>query len=446
MKLELLPLLIIFPVLFLVSGLASPPSSNPVVPGLEQDIMKETPRAVFVAFMGGFKTPDRSGSWGVWNNPGKDSIRHQPNHLDTDGRRDISSCFYPAIGPYDMSDPDVAEYHCQLLKMAGVDGISFNIGPYQTDPWRQKSMLLFVDAMQRYGLKGIIRYENKFYYKTYPDPQKCAEASYFDMDAWLRCLEPVQYRVADRPIFMLFTFKLTPEQLSAWKEKYSGNAKPFIITVNTNDSYRSAVDGKFGWTGDHPEFLTDHSPYRSYVTAPMALSNSREDLRKANEMLKTQRISFYMVGVSPGFDDIGCWGWGEGPRKVERDDGNVYRSRWDIAVNSGLPVVLIPTWNDWQEGTSIEPSVEYGNRYLELTRDGISHFKGRPAAAGNLMMPVWIYKIRKSTSDPLAIAAMSSASNLIAEGKYGEAEAIVKPWAERLKLTNLQVWNSPLIK
>src|SRR5438067_2072209 len=36
--------------------------------------------------------------------------------------KDIASTYYPAIGPYDVTDADVAEYHVLLAKAAGIDG------------------------------------------------------------------------------------------------------------------------------------------------------------------------------------------------------------------------------------------------------------------------------------------------------------------------------------
>jgi hypothetical protein len=427
---------------FLLAARADVAVSDVTTSFPENELLKATPRSVFVAFMGDFRNPSTSGNWGAWAWKGHNAVQtHQPDTVDSNGRKDISSCFYPAIGVYDMSDPDVAEYHCQLLKMAGVDGISFNLAYYDKDSWRQKSMKNYLSAMLKYGLKGIVRFENKFYAKDYPDPQKCLEASYADMDAWLKFMDPVQFRVAGRPLFTLFTFKLTPDELAAWKDKYPMQTRPLIITWPKHDPYHGVVDGVFGKGPFAPDFLTDHPPYIVYVTPSMALANAKADLSASVEQLRDGQYSYFLMQVCPGFDSIGCWGWGLGPRKVERDDGSVYRASWKLALDSGFPAVTISTWNDWEEGTQIEPAVEYGDQYLAETRDGVARFKGVAPTKGNLMMPVWIYKIRKSTSDPAAIAAMNAASQLIAEGKYGEAEAMVKPWADKLNVDKLQVWN-----
>jgi len=37
--------------------------------------------------------------------------------------------------------------------------------------------------------------------------------------------------------------------------------------------------------------------------------------------------------------------------------------------------VLIHTWNDWESGTEIESSQQYGNEYLILTKKYIEKFK-----------------------------------------------------------------------
>ena len=58
-----------------------------------------------------------------------------------------------------------------------------------------------------------------------------------------------------------------------------------------------------------------------------------------------------------------------------RDDGNFYRATYNAAVNSNPDILWIHSFNEWVEGTYIEPSRYYGNTYLNLTRDLATAFK-----------------------------------------------------------------------
>lgn len=436
---------------YALSARAAEPATAPIADTApfqfkQTEMMSAAPRAVFVAFMGDLRTQAGSGKWSYWSHAGNEGVPHDPSHVDANGRRDIASCFYPAIGPYDMSDPQVAEYHCQLLKMAGIDGISFNLSFFQRDPWRQKSMPLYVQAMRRYGLQGVVRFENKFYANIYPNHDEAIRIAYSDMDSWLKMLEPVQYRIGRRPVFMMFTYAFSPEELKTWLDRYPESERPIVVTFGAKKGYKGIIEGHFGWTGNQPNNLKDRSPYVLYVTPELMRENEAKDRRRAAELLDSGQIDFYIAGVSAGFDDIGCWGWGNGPRKVERDGGKTYQYRWEQLLRTNLRVVMIPTWNDWCEGTTIEPTLEYGDQYLAMTRTYGAQFKHAAANAGNLMLPVWIYKVRKTTTDSDALSAMSAASDAIAAADYSKAESLAKPWAQKLGVDRLTIWEPPAQK
>ena len=44
-------------------------------------------------------------------------------------------------------------------------------------------------------------------------------------------------------------------------------------------------------------------------------------------------------------------------------------------------VLLVTSFNEWHEGTELEPSTEYGEMYLNLTRDLVGKLRAKPAAA-----------------------------------------------------------------
>lgn len=77
------------------------------------------PRLLVLAhYMAWYQARPYSAAWGWhWT-----MNRFNPDVV-SNGRRQIASHLYPAIGPYDSRDADVAEYHALLMKMSGLAGV-----------------------------------------------------------------------------------------------------------------------------------------------------------------------------------------------------------------------------------------------------------------------------------------------------------------------------------
>ena len=56
------------------------------------------------------------------------------------------------------------------------------------------------------------------------------------------------------------------------------------------------------------------------------------------------------------------------PRPVtDRWGGETYRVLWREAIAAAPDYVMITSWNEWHEGSELEPSVEYGSSILDET-------------------------------------------------------------------------------
>ncbi|HIL07904.1 MAG TPA: endo-alpha-mannosidase, partial [Candidatus Latescibacteria bacterium] len=81
-------------------------------------VLKTNPAKVYAHYMPWFEN-SANGQWGMhWTMATVD-----PDAVDADGKRQIAAHFYPLIGPYSSSDPDLIEYHLLLMKLAGIDGV-----------------------------------------------------------------------------------------------------------------------------------------------------------------------------------------------------------------------------------------------------------------------------------------------------------------------------------
>lgn len=82
----------------------------------------------------------------------------------------------------------------------------------------------------------------------------------------------------------------------------------------------------------------------------------------------------YVATVMPGYDDRKT---GRGNAfAVGREDGGYYARSWQAAINSSPDWIVITSFNEWPEGTYIEPSQAYGTKYLELTGQWSAAFRG----------------------------------------------------------------------
>ena len=86
----------------------------------------------------------------------------------------------------------------------------------------------------------------------------------------------------------------------------------------------------------------------------------------------------WVATTMPGNDDTRTHRAGSYVR--DRRNGDFYRETWNAAFSTSPDWIVITSWNEWVEGTMIEPSVTYGNLYLDITRGFAAQFKaGLPA-------------------------------------------------------------------
>ena len=83
-----------------------------------------------------------------------------------------------------------------------------------------------------------------------------------------------------------------------------------------------------------------------------------------NSANHTQKI--WAAGVLPGYNDTRVPGR-TGTYIVARNNGATYSESWQGAIASNPDWITITSFNEWFEGSMLEPSVTYGNLYLNLT-------------------------------------------------------------------------------
>ena len=183
---------------------------------------------------------------------------------------------------------------------------------------------------------------------------------------------PSFLRVEGRPVIFFWrldSIPLAPGQtpLEAWqavRDQVDPNRESIWIAEGVEVEYQQVFDGhhlySIAWSNDVHATLSDWG-YR---------------IRRYNAQHGTDKL--WVATVMPGYNDLKT---GRDDAFVrEREDGQFYRETWQAAMESGADWVVITSWNEWVEGSQIEPSVSYGHLYLDLTRELAAQFRAQAEA------------------------------------------------------------------
>jgi hypothetical protein len=116
---------------------------------------------------------------------------------------------------------------------------------------------------------------------------------------------------------------------------------------------------------EHFQAVTAYNMYYR----PGFLDAVRGQFRAADRAARAAGLRL-IPSVMPGYDDTPLRGTGR--VTINRRRGQFYREYWDVAsefVGPDQPFLLVTSFNEWHEGTELEPSTEYGDLYLRLTRE-----------------------------------------------------------------------------
>jgi hypothetical protein len=307
--------------------------------------------------------------------------KHDPNNRRPDGLRDIASVYYPLIGPYSQWSPNVIRYHLETAKAAGIQG--FFLDWNGQGDFTDLRVPQFLDEAQRLGMKIGICYEEKITF-DWRQPKTRAEA----LQLIKSDLQYIQSRYMGHPAYLRRNGLPFLFQFNGWGQ---GALGPKYLTPEEYVQVLGTLPHPIvlGRQGLDPAYSTSaQSRYLWFTFNPHELLSFGPDARK---MIDAGQLQFFMHMMSPGFNDTGVWGWGGGPRVVDRKGLSTLRSTFDHAFDNGPELIQIVTWNDFNEGTVIEPTRENGFQYLDAIATWWAERKGAKADLNAIRKPFLDY-------------------------------------------------------
>lgn len=273
------------------------------------------------------------GWYGRQDGPTKEWRHWDPQHPEK------TSAHTPTLGQYDSEDPKIVQQQINLAKQAGIDG--FVLSWWHGDPHHEAVLKALLDAagddfavslyLESAATPEILRAQVQEILKKYGQHK-----------AWLTA--------GGKPVLFLYT--------------------RIVHSLKAGGLRQALRDTGGFFIGDElePDTLDVMEGAHQYVSASVP-DRYRQELLDSL-MAARLRDKLACATVMPGYDDTHV----RTPGSIDhREDGDFYSSLW--AASRLADWILITSWNEWHEGSEIEPSKEFGDSYLKGTRAFVKRWK-----------------------------------------------------------------------
>lgn len=248
-----------------------------------------------------YGTPQRDGSYLHWDQDG----HHPP--------LDLASSYYPARGPYSSSDPAVVRAQMKEIARAGIQEVVSSWWGWGSI--EDERLPLVLRAARAQGLSVAVQIE--------PYPDRTAESVGTDV-AHLLGLGITRFYVYD---------PFADSDESSWKQVL-GTLHGVQVLAQTANVARAAAAGFDGvYTYDVVQY------------GPSSFGRLCERARELHLLCAPS--------VGPGYDALRATG---DVHVRPRRDGATYDAMWRAAIEARADRVTITSYNEWHEGTQIEPA------------------------------------------------------------------------------------------
>ena len=319
------------------------------------------PHEVLAFYYGWFGNP-KNPAWG---------------EIDTAKHEIANTARFPVKGAYSSHDPDVIEWQIDQAKAAGITGFIVSWwGQDNWDKWHDESLSMLLACAERKNFKVSIYWE-----RAPGDGQDQINEAIDDISYVLNKYGKSKafLKVDGKPVIFAYNrVTLFAMPVASWPAIIQGirkRAGDFVFLGDTGDDQQSA--GAYLFDGIHSYGVNLPSDLRTHLTVNklggLQAFLANYDTQSVRIARQHDRIS--CLSVLPGSDARKAYKW---DTQTDRLDGRTYRTYWDAAIKAEPDWIVITSWNEWAEGTEIEPSLELGDQYLHITDECAKQFLESP--------------------------------------------------------------------
>lgn len=272
----------------------------------------------------------------------------------------------PAAGPYSSSDPATIRRQVAQAQQACLDGFAAHwYGPF--DPVTTTNF----DQLLAASVNTPLQHAALLLTNTWPgtDEQTLIDAINYVLTHWVD--HPNYRRVGGRPL-LIFTdmnrpFGSDAASLAAWtriRAATDPNHTTLWMAEGLYTTYNPLFDGLYVYRIDHRDYPQSYLKQARFAGLLRAV--------EAQGGLPIGGL-YWGDSIAPGYDDTRAGNTLNDFRNPspafarDRRAGGYYADTFAATAETGGDFLIVKSFNEWVEGTAIEPSQGEGDLYLNLT-------------------------------------------------------------------------------
>jgi len=258
---------------------------------------------------------------------------------------DIACNFFPQLGTYSCTDTSIINQHMVMMSQSKIGVIVLTWWNVQN--FGSHTVPMIMDRAAAHGLKVC------FHIEPFRGRNAATTRQNIQNITDTYGSHPAFYRLNGKPLFFIYDSYLTP--FDEWKTLLLPDGE---ITIR-NTPYDAVMIGLWVKAGEEAFFeKSGFDGFYTYFGATGFTWGSTPGNWPYLQEWADKNGKIFIPSVAPGYIDTRVRPW-NGRTTRDRENGKYYDRMFEDAINSKVKYIGITSFNEWHEGTQIEPAIPF---------------------------------------------------------------------------------------